>query len=85
MAELINNVPEMVVKTDAQIKEERRQEFLDKVDFIAGYFRENPHRFATWFLNLNLKPFQEILICEMMRNNFFNYNASRSQGENLPT
>lgn len=84
MAELINNVPEMV-KTDAQIKEERRQEFLDKVDFIAGYFRENPHRFATCFLNLNLKPFQEILICEMMRNNFFNYNASRSQGENLPT
>ena len=60
MAELINNVPEMI-KTDAQIKEERRQEFLDKV---------------------NLKPFQEILICEMMRNNFFNYNASRSQGKN---
>lgn len=84
MAELINNVPEMV-KTDAQIKEERRQEFLDKVDFIAGYFRENPHRFATWFLNLNLKPFQEILICEMMRNNFFNYNASRSQGKTYLT
>lgn len=67
--------------TDAQIKEERRQEFLNKVDFITGYFRENPQRFATWFLNLNLKPFQEILICEMMRNNFFNYNASRSQGK----
>ena len=67
--------------TDAKIKEERRQEFLNKVDFITGYFRENPQRFATWFLNLNLKPFQEILICEMMRNNFFNYNASRSQGK----
>ena len=43
-----------LIKTDAQIKEERRQEFLKKVDFIAGYFRENPHRFATYFLNLNL-------------------------------
>lgn len=73
------------VKTDAQIREERKQEFLNKVDFLAGYFRENPHRFATYFLNLNLKPFQEILICEMMRNNFFNYNASRSQGKTYLT
>lgn len=64
-------------KTDLQIKKEKEEEFQKKIIFLVGFYRENPHRFAKDFLHINLKPFQDILINEMMRNNYVNYNASR--------
>lgn len=66
-------------KTDLQIKQEKEKEIEDKIMFLVSFYRENPHRFARDFLHIELKPFQDILINEMMRNNYVNYNASRGQ------
>ena len=38
---------------------------------------DNPQRFVKDYLNVNLKPFQKILIYMMMLSNYFMYIAAR--------
>ncbi len=52
-------------------------ETLEAIEQWAGYYRENPHRFAEDILNLELKTFQKILLVEMNINNSFVFIASR--------
>ena len=61
---------------------------LSKVDKMmqtvvkrASYYRENPQRFARDFLQLSLKPFQEILLYEMMHEDAFFFVAARGLGK----
>ena len=47
----------------------------------CSFYRENPHRFAKDYLNVNLKLFQKILIYAMMHNYFFIFIAARGLGK----
>lgn len=38
---------------------------MDGVAAWASYYRANPHRFAREVLEIHLKPFQDIMLCEM--------------------
>ena len=42
--------------------------FREQVKKWAGFYRKNPHRFAKDYLNVELKPFQSIVLCEMFDN-----------------
>jgi len=42
--------------------------FKEKLKTWVGFYRKNPHRFAKDFLNVELKPFQAIILCEMFDN-----------------
>lgn len=72
-------------KTDLEIKIEKEKQFKKKINKLASFFREHPHLFAKRFLNVKLKPFQEILLYEMFHNNYVNYVASRGQGKSWIT
>lgn len=57
------------------IKRKKRQNssevFLDNFELWVEYWRKNPHRFITEYLQLKLYDFQKILIYQMnMYNNF---------------
>ena len=52
----------MESQSDQQIKEERNKKLLQRINVYASFYRENPHRFAKDFLNINLRPFQQILL-----------------------
>lgn len=54
---------------------------LESVAIWAGYYRANPHRFVKDFFNINLKPFQKLLLFMMNLSNFFVYIAARGQGK----
>lgn len=60
-----------------QVVQDKANRILEGVAIWAGFYRENPHRFAKDFLNIKLKLFQKILIYAMMENNYFCYIASR--------
>lgn len=49
----------------------------------AGFYRNNPHRFAKDFLLLDLKLFQEILLFMMFKMDYVMYLASRGQGKSF--
>lgn len=48
---------------------------------FAGIFRANPHYFVKYYLNIELKDFQKILLWEMFNNDYGMYVASRGQGK----
>lgn len=56
------------------------EHFEEKMHIWVAYFRQNPHRFAKEFLNVNLKLFQTILLWGMMHHNYFVYVGSRGTG-----
>lgn len=47
----------------------------------AAFYRANPHRLASDYLNINLKLFQQIIIFMMNYNTNFMYLAARGQGK----
>ena len=49
----------------------------------TSFYRENPHRFAEEYLNLNLKLFQKILLFIMFHVSAFMYFAARGQGKSF--
>ena len=55
--------------------------FLEKAAEFGGIFRENPHLFVEYYLNIKLKDFQKVLLWEMVHNNYGLYIASRGQGK----
>lgn len=68
------------VTTKDRIKEQR-QETMDKVNTVTGYYREHPEDFVEDYLNIILKPFQSILICFMNICNQFMFLACRGLGK----
>lgn len=68
-------------KSDAQIKRDRTSQIMHVIDERAGYYRENPHRFADEFLNVKLKLFQKILLWGMMHVDAFQFVAARGLGK----
>lgn len=65
------------------INEEYYQVLELAVEF-AGIFRANPHYFVKYYLNIELKDFQKVILWEMFNNNYGMYIASRGQGIFLP-
>lgn len=56
-----------------------------KVKKWTSYYRFFPHRFVKDYLNISLKPFQQIIIFFMMHFNYLMYVASRGQGKTFLT
>lgn len=48
---------------------------------FAGIFRANPHYFVKYYLNIELRDFQKVILWEMFNNNYGMYIASRGQGK----
>ena len=69
-----------IVQT-VDLQNQQYVEFLEKVNFITGIFRENPQIFCEMYLNIHLKDFQKVLLWEMVHNNYGMYIASRGQGK----
>lgn len=61
----------------------REQRVLEGMAAWVSFYRENPHRFVKDYLNINLKPFQQILLLEMDQNNYTAYIAARGQGKSF--
>ena len=61
----------------------REQRILEGMAAWVSFYRENPHRFAKDYLNVNLKPFQQVLLVEMDKNNYSAYIGSRGQGKSF--
>lgn len=65
-------------------KESNRSEhFNNQVKLWTGFYRENPHRFAKDYLNLDLKLFQVILLWAMMKHDYFMFIGSRGIGKSF--
>ena len=68
-------------KSQQEVLQDKADRIMNGIDLWAGFYRNNPHRFAKDYLNVVLKPFQQILLYEMMHNNYSLYVASRGQGK----
>lgn len=64
-----------------EVAQEKADRVMNGVASWVSFYRENPHRFAKDFLNVNLKLFQKILLYAMMHNYYFMYLAARGQGK----
>lgn len=53
----------------------------EKVKIWAGFYRENPHRFANDYLGVKLKTFQKIIVYLCFKYPFFIFLASRGLGK----
>lgn len=72
-----NGVSELIEKYKTIQINDKYFEFLKKVAKFVGIFRENPHLFVKYYLNINLKDFQKVLLWEFVHNNYSLYIASR--------
>lgn len=64
-------------KSQQEVLQDKADRIMNGIDLWTGFYRNNPHRFAKDYLNVVLKPFQQILLYEMMHNNYSLYVASR--------
>lgn len=60
-----------------EVVQEKADRVMNGVATWVSFYRENPHRFAKDFLNIDLRLFQKILLYAMMHNYYFMYLASR--------
>lgn len=74
-------VDKFEIKTDLEIQIEKEKKFLKVIGDLTSYFREYPHLFAKYYLNIELRPFQEIVLYQMFHNNHVNLNACRGLGK----
>ena len=70
---------------DKECAREKSDRIMKGVAYWASFYRHNPQRFCSEYLNLRLKLFQKILIYAMMHNYYFMYLASRGQGKTFLT
>ena len=68
-------------KTTKEVFQEKSERLMNGVAYWAAFYRKNPQRLCTDYLNVHLKLFQKILLYAMMYNNYFMYLASRGQGK----
>ena len=57
----------------------KSQRLMNGVALWAAFYKENPHRFAKDYLNIFLKPFQQLIIWEMFHNNYSMFMAARGR------
>lgn len=67
----------------AVMKMSRIDAIQNGVALWAGYYRENPHRFAHDYLHLNLHLFQKMLLCMMNWSTSFVFIGSRGIGKSF--
>ena len=72
-------------KSVQEIAQDKERKLMETVARKAGYYRENPHRFAEEVLGVHLKLFQKIILWAMMHYNFIMYLAARGQGKTYLT
>ena len=51
----------------------------------CSFYRANPHRFCKDYLNIQLRPFQAIILYAMFHFHYVMYLAARSQGKTYLT
>ena len=59
----------------------KSEKLMDGVAIWTGFYRENPHRFAKDYLNITLKPIQQVILWLMFHNIFFMFLAARGFGK----
>lgn len=73
-------------KSIKEIEQEKYNLIMDTVAWRAAYYRDNPQRFVSEFLGLDiLKWFQKILLWAMMHFDYFMFIAARSLGKSWLT
>lgn len=72
-------------KSDKEIANDKAKKIMNGIAVWTSYYRANPHRFCSDYLNINLKIFQKILLVMMNYSNYFMYLASRGQGKTFLT
>lgn len=66
-----------------ELDEARQRKVMETVARRASFYRANPHRFASEYLGLTLKLFQQIIIYLMNFETNFMYLAARGQGKSF--
>lgn len=70
-------------KSAAELDAEQAQRIMNTVAERASFYRANPQRFATEYLGLSLKRFQQIVLFMMNLSTNFMYLAARGQGKSF--
>lgn len=66
-------------KSEKEIANEKSARIMDGVAVWTAFYRSNPQRFVSEYLNIKLKLFQKILLYAMMHNYYFMYIAARGK------
>lgn len=53
--------------SESELRELKSRKLIDGIDAWCSFYRENPHRFAADYLGLQLKPFQQAILCMMFK------------------
>lgn len=72
-----NNIQQKL--SDEEILQRKKDSIERAVNRMTAFYRENPHRLVRDFLNISLKPFQEINLNEMVHSTNTMYVAARGQ------
>lgn len=72
-------------KTERDVMNDKANRTMRAVNIWCSFYRANPHRFCKDYLNINLKPFQQILIVMMNICHYVMYIAARGQGKTFLT
>lgn len=71
--------------TDKEIATSKSEKIMKTVALRCSFYRANPQRFAKDYLNLTLKPFQQLLLFLMVRSTGFCFIAARGLGKSFLT
>lgn len=71
--------------TDKEVANSKSEKIMNTVAVRCSFYRANPQRFAKDCLNLNLKPFQQLLLFLMVRCTGFTFIAARGIGKSFLT
>lgn len=74
-----------IIKRKKENETENLDALLEGIEIWTGFYRENPHRFAKDYLNVELMLFQKMDIYMMMHNNHSIIWASRGIGKTWET
>lgn len=66
-------------KTERDVMNAKANRVMRGVNTWCSFYRANPHRFCKDYLNINLKPFQQILIVMMNICHYVMYIAARGR------
>lgn len=71
--------------SDKEVASTKSEKIMNAVAMRASFYRANPQRFAKDYLNLTLKPFQELLLFLMVKCTGFCFIAARGLGKSFLT
>ena len=74
-----------IIKRKKENETENLDALLEGIEIWTGFYRENPHRLAKDYLNVELMLFQKMDIYMMMHNNHSIIWASRGIGKTWET